>query len=220
MTSHFTTPQKKVDCEVHDSTAHHANISYPGINHLQQALDYTLNYGKENHLIINVQKSTALNFTLQKSICIPPLCIADSNLSHQPEVKLSGVIFNRYHRFYSHIDAVIEKTKSATHAMVKLKRSRVNPSALALCYRARILLVLSYSAPCWYPHVSVNGKLNLKGIKKYCSRLIIHDEDNHDKRLSILSKLSIHLQISCFHFVSKVSKIIYVINTSLNNNRQ
>ena len=58
-------PTKKGDCEVHDSTAHHANISYSGVNHLQQALDYTSNYCKENLLIINVQKSTALNFTLR-----------------------------------------------------------------------------------------------------------------------------------------------------------
>ena len=191
---------------MHDSTAHHANISYPGMNHLQQALDYTSNYCKENHLIINVKKSTALNFTLQKSICTPPLCIADGNLSHQPEVKLLGVIFNQHHRFDSHIDAVIEKTKSATHAMIKLKRSGVNPSSLALFYRARILSVLSYSAPCWYPHVSDNGKNKLERYQKYCTRLIIHDEEDYDNRLSILklSELNIHLQILCFHFVSKV----------------
>ena len=199
-------PTKKGDCEVHDSTAHHANISYPGMNHLQQALDYTSNYCKENHLIINVKKSTTLNFTLQKSIRIPPLCIADGNLSHQPEVKLLGVIFNQHHRFDSHIDAVIEKTKSATHAMIKLKRSGVNPSSLALFYRARILSVLSYSAPCWYPHVSDNGKNKLERYQKYCTRLIIHDEEDYDNRLSILklSELNIHLQILCFHFVSKV----------------
>ena len=74
--------------------------------------------------------------------------MADGNLSHQPEVKLLGVIFNQHHRFDSHIDAVIEKTNFATRAMVRLKRSGVNPSALALFYRDRILSVLSYSAPC------------------------------------------------------------------------
>ena len=42
--------------------------------------------------------------------------------------------------------------------MVKLKQSDVNLFALALFYRVRILLVLSYSAPCWYPHVSDYGK--------------------------------------------------------------
>ena len=86
------------------------------------------------------------------------LCIADGNLSHQPEVKLLGVIFNQHHIFDSHIDAVIEK--SAIHTMIKFKRSGVNPSSLALFYRARILSVLSYS------HMyQIMAKLNLKGIK-------------------------------------------------------
>ena len=39
-----------------------------------------------------------------------------------------------------------------------------------------------------------------------CIRLIIHNEEDYDNRLSILklSELDIHLQILCFHFVSKV----------------
>ena len=66
-------------------------------------------------------------------------------------------------------------------------------------------------------------KLNLKGIKhRYCTRLITHDEEIHDNRLSILklSELNIHLQTLCFHFVSKYNlmKIINAVNTSLNNN--
>ena len=92
-------------CEYSTHPVHNTHLSLI-------ALDYTSNYCKQNHLIINVKKSTTLNFTLQKSICIPPLCIADGNLSHQPEVKLLGVIFNQHHRFDSHIDAVVSKRQS------------------------------------------------------------------------------------------------------------
>ena len=35
---------KKGDCKGYYSTGYHANISYPEINHLQQALDCTSNY--------------------------------------------------------------------------------------------------------------------------------------------------------------------------------
>ena len=139
-------PTKKWDCEVY------------------QALDYTSKYCKENNLIINVKKSKALNFTLQKSICMSPLCIADGNLFHQPEVKLLGEISTNTMNLTPSLNGN-RKDKACPHAIVKLKRSGVIPSALALFYRARILSVLSYSAPCWYPHVSDMAKLNMKVIK-------------------------------------------------------
>ena len=44
----------------------------------------------------------------------------------------------------SHLSIKYYHLKSATHAIVKLKRSGVNPSALILFYRAGILSALSY----------------------------------------------------------------------------
>ena len=61
-------------------------------------------------------------YMLRTMVPINDVLAHSGNISHQPEVKLLGVIFNQHHRFDSHIDAVIEKTKSATHAMVKLKQ--------------------------------------------------------------------------------------------------
>ena len=62
----------------------------------------------------------------------------------------------------------------------------------------------------------------LEKCQKYCTRLIIHDEDDYDNRLSILklSELNNHLQIFVFILFRKYNlmKIITAINTSLNNN--
>ena len=87
----------------------------------------------------------------------------------------------------------INHLQQALDCTSNYKRSGVNPSALALFYRARILSVLSYSAPCWYPHVLDNGKTKLGRHQKYCTRVIIHYEEDYDNRLSILklSKLNI-----------------------------
>ena len=136
-------PAKKGDCKVHDSTAHHANISCSVVNHLQQALDYTSNYCKENLLIINVQKSTALNFNLR-------------NLSvyrHSVKLTVTHLINQKWNYWVWFSTNTINLTptlmqyRKDTLATVKLKRSGVNPSALALFYRARILSVVSDSAP-------------------------------------------------------------------------
>ena len=150
------------------------------------------------------KNSTAVNFTLQKSISIPPFCIADGNLSHQPEMKLLRVIFNQHTKFDSHIDAVIEKTKSATHAMVKLKQS-VCPGGR---YSTEPEFYQSYLIQhhAGIPIYQIIAKLNER-YQKYITRLTLHDEEDYDNRLSVLkfSELNIHLQILCFHFVLKVS---------------
>ena len=87
-------------------------------------------------------------------------------------------------------------------------------SGPALFYRARIPSVLSYSAPCWYTHVLENSKTKLEMYQKYCTRLILYDEEDNDNRL----KLDNLLQILGFHFVSKASVNKDPINSSLNIN--
>ena len=62
-----------------------------------------------NHLNLNVRKSTAMHFTLQKSISISPFVIAEEVLSQQPEVKLLGVNFHQHHKFDCHVDDVINR---------------------------------------------------------------------------------------------------------------
>ena len=69
---------------------------------------------------------------------------------------LSGnmLAFHQHHKFDCHVDNIIEKMKSASHAIVRLKQFGVAPFAPALFYRTKVLSVLSYAAPLWYPHVT------------------------------------------------------------------
>ena len=200
-------PLNKGECLMYESTAHQATISYADSSPVQLALDYTSRYCKENHLNLNVRKSTSMNFTLQKSISIPPFVVAEESLAQQHEVKLLGVTFQQHHKFDCHVNNVIDKTKSASHAIVRLKRSGVNSFALALFYRARVLSVLSYAAPLWYPHITDKCKDKLEKHQRYCTRLMLSDEDDYETRLSILKldELNVHLQILCFRYVAKVS---------------
>ena len=62
--------------------------------------------------------------------------------------------FYQHHKFDCHVDNIIEKMKSASHAIVRLKQFGVDPFALTLFYRTKVLSVLSHAAPLWYPHVT------------------------------------------------------------------
>ena len=62
--------------------------------------------------------------------------------------------FHQHHKFDCHVDNIIEKMKSASHAIVRLKQFGVDPFAPALFYRTKVLSVLSYAVPLWYPHVT------------------------------------------------------------------
>ena len=74
--------------------------------------------------------------------------------------------FHQHHKFDCHVDNIIEKMKSASHAIVRLKQFGVDPFAPALFYRTKVLSVLSYAVPLWYPHVT--DKYKEKVSQKQC----------------------------------------------------
>ena len=69
---------------------------------------------------------------------------------------------NEHLKFHSHADHIIDKTKHALHGLIKLGKAGVRSHSLDLFYKARILSVLSYAAPCWFPHTSQNDKVQLE----------------------------------------------------------
>ena len=101
-------PLKEGESLIYESTAQHATISYAESSPVQLALDYTSIYWKEIRLNHNVRKSPSMIFTLQESISIPPVVVAEKSLSRQPEVKLLGVTIQQHHKFDWHIYNIID----------------------------------------------------------------------------------------------------------------
>ena len=100
--------------------------------------------------------------------------------------------------FHSHLDHIIDKTKHALHGLIKLGKAGVRSHSLVLFYKARILSVLSYAAPCWFPHTSQNDKVKLERFQKLCTRIMIPYEEEYEERLSFLkSKSWIYILIFC-----------------------
>ena len=103
--------------------------------------------------------------------------INHSEILYATNVRLLGVIFDEHLKFHSYVDHIVDKTKHALHGLIKLRKAGVRSHALVLFYNARILSVLSYAAPCWFPHTSQNDKVKLGGFQKLCTRIMISYEE-------------------------------------------
>ena len=87
--------------------------------------------------------------------------------------------------------------QTATHALTLLRRSNGRSDCIALFYKSRILSVLSFACPVWYPYLSQTEKERLENFQSLCTRIILPDVDDYDSRLSILKleELRVHLDI-------------------------
>ena len=104
-------------------------------------------------MILNTNKSLSITCTLQKAITSVPISIKGDDIEEKTTAKLLGVTYDNHTQFASHVDNIISNSKPAFHAIIKLKKEGLNAESLALFYRARILSILSYTAPSWFPFI-------------------------------------------------------------------
>lgn len=193
------------DVTISDSTAHKATITFHE-NHLQTAAEYASLWCKENHMLLNTAKSSTITFTLQKVITSDPICIEGNDIEELNSTKLLGVTFDEHLRFSIHVDTVIEKSRPAFHAMIKLKKCGVKPVSLGIFYQTRILPIITYAAPSWYPFISNNDKEKLEKHQKLSLHTILPFIDSYEEQLTFLKieAINIHLDIICLRYIDKL----------------
>lgn len=190
------------DVEISASTSTKATITFHHANPIQVAAEYSSQWCLHNSMLLNTAKSCRITFTLRKSISSEPVTINNAEIEEHVEVKLLGVTLDQHLRFTPHVDAAIKKSKPAFHALVQLKRAGVNISNLTLFYRSRILPILTYAAPCWFPHLSGNDKDKLEKYQRLCLRIIMPDGDYTERLVTLgLCKITEHLQCVCCGYV-------------------
>ena len=179
-----------------------------GIAALQFAADYAASWCEDNSMLLNVTKSQSLTLTLQKNIICDPIKINDMPISQNSSVKLLGVCFDNHMRFSAHVDSVISKLRPAVHAIIQLRKVGVSTSSLVTFYRSRVLSVISYAAPSWFPFLSKGDKEILERLQKLCLRVILPWIEHYDERLAALNltEISVYLDICCLKYVNNVRK--------------
>lgn len=143
---------------VTDSTFHRANAAFTCTkNKLQSAAEYTSKWCNEYFMTLNANKSITITFSLQQSITIDPI-----QINH-----VLGVIIDKHLHFSEHWDTAIEKSSTVLHALISLRKSRVDLTRLLIYYRSAIQSMLTYAAPGWCSYLSQSGMETLVAGKDY-----------------------------------------------------
>ena len=157
-------------------------------------------------MLLNAAKSNTITFTLKKQLDIQPITIGNSEVVDNSSVKLLGVTFDSHLKFAKHVDSIIEKCRPAFHAICKLRKAGVNNQSLIMFYKARIIPLLTYAAPCWYPLLGINDKERLEKYQRHCLRIIYPFHDSSNSRLTCAGLKTICQQLDdqCYNYVNRI----------------
>ena len=203
----------KDNSTISESTARHVKVTLHN-DPLQNAASYTAEWCSENMMILNACKSHTISFSLKKCVETESIIINNLPILDLNEVKLLGVTYDSHMKFTAHVDNVISKSKPAFHAIVRLRKAGISAQNLALFYKARIVSILTYSAPSWYPYITNNDKQKLEQYQRLCLKVILPHIENYDEQLGKLglSEINTELDMSCLRYVEKVKSPNHPLN--------
>ena len=198
-------PIMKTDIEILSSTKQASNISIRD-DCLQQAADYATEWCNANSMLINATKSNSIIFSLKKQVNTPPIMINNSAVADDDTVKLLGVTFDRHLRFNHHVNTIIDKCRPNFHAICRLRKAGVNSASLAYFYQSRIVPLLTYASPCWFPLICKSDSERLERYQRHCLRVIYPELDNTDTRLETtgLDDICVRLNTQCLNYTHRV----------------
>mgnify|MGYP001791570963 FL=1 len=176
-------------------------------NSLQATADDAARWCDDSNQKINAAKSQYMLLTLQLNATItPPICIKGEAISQTKTEKLLGVTIDDQLTFSTHTRSAIEKTRSAVHGLLTLKRHGVNTRSLVKFYQARIVPILTYAAPSWYSYTPQYAKDELERHQSLCLRIIFPSITSYTERLALAkaNRLNDVMQKLCISYVSKV----------------
>ena len=134
--------------------------------------------------------------------------INETPIQELSTAKLLGVVYAQHLRFSHRIENVLGKAAPSFHALVQLKRAGGNSAGLLAFYKSRIVSVLSYGAPAWFPHITKHAKERLSRYEKLCLKIIYPSSDSYDYRLAAsgLTDIISTLDMMCLKYVTKVKQ--------------
>jgi hypothetical protein len=143
----------------------------------------TLNASKTKHMTISLR---------DKIIPVTPVIINDTEIRQVTSFKLLGVILDENLNFHTHVDTIISKSYSKSHALQMLKRYGLNTPGLCLYYSSIIRSLLTYACPAWFPSLSKQDIDKLETIQKRCLKIIFPNLDNYNKRMEAAKTPALH----------------------------
>ena len=165
---------------------------------MQTAAAAANQWSKDNYQRLNAGKTQYMIFTLQLNVTLEtPIKIDDQNIEQTQSAKLLGVTLDTHLKFASHVDMAIQKSRSAVHGLLTLKRHGVTNNMLSLFYQ--ILSILSYASPAWYTFTPQHAREKLEHHRSRCLRIIHPETKSYTERcrLTGISLIQGYLSAQC-----------------------
>ena len=204
-TTIYTTVPKS-DIILRSQSGHDRSVTIRD-NAMQTAAAAANQWSKDNYQRLNTGKTQYMIFTPQLNVNLEiPIKIDDQNIEQTQSAKLLGVTLDTHLKFASHVDMAIQKSRSAVHGLLTLKRHGVTNNMLSLFYQSRILSILSYASPAWYTFTPQYARDKLENHQSRCLRIIHPETKSYTERcrLTGISPIQDYLSAQCQKYASKV----------------
>ena len=176
-------------------------------NTIQSAANEAVLWCENTSQRINASKQYMM-LTLQINAAVSPsINIKGETVQQMKTAKLLGVTIDLHLTFSSHTKSVVDKTRSAVHGLLTLKRHGVSTASLIKFYQARITPILTYAAPSWYSYIPQYAADQLERHQSLCLRLIYPTVSSYTKRLKLsrIPRINDLLRSMCCKYVAKVA---------------
>lgn len=196
----------KAGANITDNTSSTVTLNIPD-NPLQHAADYAADWCDKNSMCLNTSKSHVITFSIKKSITNhTSISINNTDIEETQTAKLLGITYDQHMKFGEHVNSILAKSRSAFHALSQLKKAGLDANSLARFYQCRILPILTYAAPSWYPMITQANKDRLEKYQRLCLRIISPYKDCYEDRLRQfgISEINNLLDIVCLRYVEKL----------------
>ena len=178
-------------------------------NSLQNSTNSVVQWCNANHQSINAAKTQHMILTLQSNVTlVNPITIRSEPINQTKTAKLLGVQIDNHMSFNEHVSSVIEKSRSAVHGLLTLKRHGVRSHLLVKFYCARILPILTYAAPSWFTYTTNHSRDALERHQSLCLRIIYPSIQSYTERREMANILTLkdHFTQICSSYATKVIK--------------
>lgn len=196
----------KKDTQTTHKSGHNRTVQIND-NQIQLAADNATAWSDENHQRLNASKTQYMMFTLQLNCTLDQqITIKSDPIAQTTSAQLLGVKLDSHLKFATHVESCINKTRSAVHGLLTLKRHGVKEDMLVKFYKSRILPILTYACPAWYTYTPQYAKDKLEMHQSLCLRLIFPQTYSYTLRLLKAGVPPIHetfIQL-CTKYVNKV----------------
>jgi hypothetical protein len=160
-----------------------APVSTSCDNHIPNAIEWGLSWSKQQSMTLNLTKTKAMLITLCSN-SKPPTIFSPVDLVD--EWKFLGITIDKFLNFNAHITDITSRAKKRFYVLLQLKRMGISKEKLCLFYTSNIRSILTYCIPAFFGFLSNRHKETLESIQKLCTKIILPNEKDYLKRLTIL----------------------------------